>query len=60
MSTIFWGENPKITASGGREIFAFSASKDARTAQRAGRKNIKIANKSLFSFDFFAPFNFYF
>jgi len=28
-----------------------------RIAQRARRKNIKIARKDIFSFEFFAPFN---
>jgi len=31
-----------------------------QTAQKAGRKNIKIAHKKIFSSEFFAPFNFSF
>jgi len=31
-----------------------------RGLPKAGRKNIKIAHKNIFSFEFFAPFNFLF
>ncbi len=33
---------------------------DAAVRAAAGRKNIKIARKEIFSFDFFAPFNSFF
>jgi hypothetical protein len=39
-------------------FLCFLAPQGVRIARRARRKNIKIAHKKLFSFEFFAPFNF--
>jgi hypothetical protein len=41
-------------------LLFLSRNRGIRTARRAEHKNIKIAHKKVFSFEFFAPFNFLF